>query len=89
MNQIPGVGHQYYDPFVNEGKEAGGVLKGQYSRMLDPTSFMDDIMGHYKQSEGAKYQTEQLGRGIGATAAAGGIAGTPEHQRQSAGNPGD
>lgn len=81
MNQIPGVGHQYYDPFINQGQEAGGVLKGQYGKMLDPTAFMDEIMGHYKTSKGAEYEQNKLGRGIGATAAAGGYAGTPEHQR--------
>lgn len=82
MNQIPGVGHNAYDPFINEGREAGGVLKGQYGKMLDPTAFMDEIMGHYKQSKGAQYEQDKLGKGIGSTAAAGGFAGTPEHQRQ-------
>ena len=82
LNQIPGVGHKNYDPFVNEGKTAGGILQGEYGKQLDPTTFMDQIMQHYNQSAGAKYKTDLLGRGIGSTAAAGGIAGTPEHQRE-------
>ena len=81
-NQIPGVGHKYYDPFITGGQEAGGVLKGEYNKMLDPTAFMDQIMQHYQTSKGAQYQQDKLGRGIGSTAAAGGIAGTPEHQRE-------
>lgn len=81
MNQIPGVGHDAYDPFINQGREAGNKLGGEYSKMLDPTAFMDEIMGHYKTSKGAQYEQDKLGRGIGASAAAGGFAGTPEHQR--------
>lgn len=82
MNQIPGVGHEYYDPFVNQGRQAASTLGGEYSKMLDPTAFMDAIMSHYSTSKGAQYNLDKLGKGIGANAAAGGIAGTPEHQRE-------
>lgn len=82
LSQIPGVGKQYYNPFIDRGARAGNLLEGEYGKLLDPTAFMDSIMGKYKMSEGAKYQTDQLGRGIGATAAAGGFAGTPEHQKE-------
>lgn len=81
-DQIPGVGHKYYDPFISGGQEAGGRLKGEYNKMLDPTAFMDQIMQHYQTSKGAQYALDKGTRGIGATAAAGGIAGTPEHQRE-------
>lgn len=82
LDKIPGVGHDAYDPFINQGKEAGGILKDQYGRMLDPTKFMDDIMSKYKMSEGATYKRDLLGKGIGNTAASGGFSGTPEHQRE-------
>lgn len=82
LNQIPDVGRDAYNPFIDQGKRAGSVLEGQYGKMLDPTSFINDIMKNYTMSKGATYQRDQLGRGIGATAAAGGIAGTPEHQRE-------
>jgi hypothetical protein len=42
---------------------------------------MDDIMKNYSLSPGATYERDQLGKGIGNTAAAGGFAGTPEHER--------
>ncbi len=76
------MGQQYYNPYINQGQEAGNVLKDKYGKMLDPTQFMNDIMKNYKMSEGATYKQNQLGKGIGNTAAAGGIAGTPEHQRE-------
>jgi hypothetical protein len=81
MSQIPGVGKQYYNPFIDRGNRAGNTLEGEYGRMMNPTSFMDDIMKNYKMSEGAQYEQDKLGKGIGSTAAAGGFAGTPEHQR--------
>lgn len=84
LSQIPGIGKQYYNPFIDSGKKAGGILEGEYGKLLKPTSFIDDIMKNYSQSAAAKYQQDQLGRGIGATAAAGGFAGTPEHQKEYA-----
>jgi hypothetical protein len=82
LEQIPGVGEKYYNPYIEGGKEAGGLLKDQYGKMLDPTAFMDEILKHYNTSQGAQYQLGNLSKDIGNTAAAGGIAGTPEHQRQ-------
>lgn len=82
MDQIPGVGKQYYNPFIDRGERAGSKLEGEYGKLMNPTSFMDEIMKHYTESEGAKYEKNELGRGIGATAAAGGFAGTPEHQKE-------
>lgn len=82
LDQIPGVGKQYYNPFINRGAGAGDTLQGEYGKLLNPTSFMDSIMKNYSLSPGATYERDQLTKGIGNTAAAGGYAGTPEHQRQ-------
>lgn len=81
LNQIPGIGHQYYDPFINQGAEAGNKLSGHYGNLLDdPTGFINKILAGYKPSEGYQYQKEQVGRSLSNTAAAGGIAGTPLDQ---------
>lgn len=82
MDQIPGATGRYYNPFIDKGRAAGGKLEGEYGRMMNPTSFIDDIMKNYDMSKSAQYQTKELGRGIGATAAAGGFSGTPEHQKE-------
>jgi hypothetical protein len=82
MEQIPGIGRQYYNPYINSGSRAGSMLEDQYGKLMKPTSFIDDIMKNFKMSEGAKYQKDTLGRDINATAAAGGFAGTPEHQQE-------
>lgn len=82
LDKIPAVGEKYYNPYIERGNRAGSVLEGEYGKELNPTSFLDELMKHYSLSEGAKYERDELGRGIGATAAAGGYAGTPEHQKE-------
>lgn len=82
LEQIPQQGKQYYNPFIERGARSGNILEGEYGKLLQPTSFIDEIMKHYSTSPGAQYQGDKLTRGIGATAAAGGFAGTPEHQRE-------
>ncbi len=81
LNQIPGVAHQGYDDYVNQGKDASGKTKTQYEDMMnDPTGFINKLMEGYKPSEGYQFQKEQLTKELGNTAAAGGIAGTPQDQ---------
>ena len=75
LNQIPGVGHQGYDPYINAGQDAGNRTKSHYESMLeDPTGFINKLMEGYKPSEGYNYQKELLNRELGNTAAAGGLA---------------
>lgn len=82
LNQIPGVAHQGYDDYINQGKDAGGRTKSAYEDMInDPTGFINNILKGYKPSEGYQYQKEQVGKSLSNTAAAGGIAGTPLDQQ--------
>ena len=40
LNQIPGMEKQYYDPFINYGKEAGNTLAPQFNQMsTNPADF--------------------------------------------------
>jgi len=80
LDQIPGVGRQYYNPFIEGGNKARGVLEGEYSKLLNPNSFIDELMKNYSLSKGAQYQRDELTKGLNATAAAGGFSGTPYHQ---------
>lgn len=85
LNQIPGLGHKGYDPYVNAGLDASGKTKSQYeSLMSDPTGFINKLMEAYKPSESYGFQKEQLTKDMGNTAAAGGIAGTPLDQMNQA-----
>lgn len=83
LDQIPGVGHDAYDPYIQRGQRAGGRIEDQFESLLsDPTALMNHIMENYQTSDQYGYQKDQLGRELGATAAAGGVAGTPYHQQQ-------
>ncbi len=81
LNQIPGVAHQGYDDYINQGKDASGKTKNQYEDMMnDPTGFINKLMEGYQTSEGYNFQKDQLTKELGNTAAAGGVAGTPMDQ---------
>lgn len=81
LNQIPGVGHQGYDPYINAGMDASGRTKSKYEELMsDPTSFINKLMEGYKPSEGYQFQKDQLTKELSNTAAAGGVAGTPMDQ---------
>lgn len=81
LNQIPGVAHEGYDPYVNVGQDASGKTKTAYEELInDPTGFINKLMQGYKPSEGYQFQKEQLTKELGNAAAVGGIAGTPQDQ---------
>ncbi len=81
LNQIPGIGHKGYDPYINAGLDASGRTKSQYESLMgDPTAFINKLMEGYKPSEGYQFQKDKLTKELSNTAAAGGIAGTPLDQ---------
>jgi hypothetical protein len=85
LNQIPGVGHENYDPYVNAGRDASDKTKSKYEELMnDPTGFINKLMEGYKTSEGYNFQKDQLTKELGNTAAAGGVAGTPMDQMNQA-----
>ena len=85
LNQIPGVAHQGYDDYINQGKTAGQTAQQQYDTMTnDPAGFINRLMEQYKPSEGYQFQKGQLTDQMSNTAAAGGIAGTPLDQMNQA-----
>lgn len=55
-----------------------------YQQMLDPAQLMKQIGASYQASPGYEYELGQAMRGIGQAAAAGGMAGSPMQQQQTA-----
>lgn len=85
LNQIPGVGHEAYDPYINAGKEAGNTVSGEYQNLIkDPTALISKLMEKYEPSKGYQFKKDQLLKQFAATANAGGIAGTPGDQEVQA-----
>jgi hypothetical protein len=78
---IPEAMKPYYDPFINAGKGALPELQSQYGSLLnDPGAFMNKIGSSYQQSPGFNFALQQALQGAGHAAAAGGMAGSPQHE---------
>lgn len=85
-NKIPGMMGQYYNPYIQAGQGAMGSLQGQYGQLMnDPNAMFNKFAGGYKQSPGYQWQLNQGMNAANNAAAAGGMAGSPQHQQQAAG----
>ena len=84
IGQIPGKTQPYYQPYFNEGVNQLGQTSGQYTGLMsDPAGKLNDIGKGYQQSPGFKFALEQALGGSGHAAAAGGMAGSPQHEQQN------
>jgi hypothetical protein len=83
LNQIPGVGRQYHDPFIQAGQQAQGQTRPIYEQMAqDPTAFLNALMEGYTPSRGYQTREKVLSQALRNSAAQGGYAGTPYAQRE-------
>lgn len=79
-DQLPGI----YQPYMKHGEEMYGPLAGQLGGLMsDPGGRLNQIGAGYHESPGFKFQMQQALQGADHAAAAGGMAGTPQHQQQS------
>jgi hypothetical protein len=97
--QIPGAVSPYLNPYINAGRGAMGQLQDQYGKMVgnyggvqdkynqlmnDPNAFLAKIGAGYQKSPGFDWQMNQGMNAANNAAAAGGMAGSPQHQQQAA-----
>lgn len=81
LNEIPGVAHGNYDPYIDMGNRSQNNARWQYEAMTnDPMAFLNHLMSGYKTSEGYNFEKDLLTKELSNTANAGGIAGTPYDQ---------
>jgi len=84
LRQQPDVLHQYYDPYVGYGQQAMGQLQGQYNNLMsDPSGALNQIGQGYQSSPGFNFALQQALQASKQAAAAGGMAGSPQHEQQS------
>lgn len=84
LENIPGQVKPYLDPYFNAGQAALPTMQNQYSDLLsDPGKKMNQIGQSYQQSPGLDFAIKQALQGAGHAAAAGGMAGSPQHQEQN------
>ena len=83
MGQIQGYGREAYNPFIQQGQQAGQQLNPMYSQMAaNPSGQYNDIMSQYQPSAGYQYKQGKLNQMMHNTAASGGYAGTGGDQQQ-------
>ena len=82
LNQIPGAVNPYYQPYIDQGQASGKDLSGRYGQMLnDPGQLFSDLGKGYKESPGYKFKLKQALGASGNAQAAGGMAGSPQHEQ--------
>jgi hypothetical protein len=84
INQIPGAVAPYLQPYSQAGQQAIPTLQGQYGDLLNnPGAKLNQIGANFQQSPGFKFALQQALQGAGHAEAAGGMAGSPEHEQQN------
>ena len=83
-NQINPMAKQYYQPYIDAGTGAMTDLQGRYTNLLnDPGGVFNKMGQSFQQSPGFNFAMQQALQGSNHAAAAGGMAGSPEHEQQN------
>ena len=86
LEENPAIYHEYYDPYVDWGKQVMPELSGQYENLLkDPSGMRDWLTKDFQTNPGYQFQMDQMMNAGNNAAAAGGMLGTPMHQQQNMG----
>lgn len=84
LRQIPGIQHEYYDPYVNAGRSALTSNQQQYGSLINnPGGTLNQIGQGYQQSPGYQFALQQALQAGNNASGAGGMAGSPQHQQQN------
>lgn len=84
LNQVPGQVSPYYKPYIERGEHAGSALEGEYGQMTnDPGGLYSHLGQGYKESPGYQFKLKQAMMAGDNAAAAGGMAGSLQHQQQN------
>ena len=85
LNQVPGQIKPYYDPYINAGKQAQPILQNQYQKYAtNPVGSLNENGSQFRQSPGYAWRVKQAEQAAAHAEAAGGMAGSPEHQQNAA-----
>lgn len=85
LNQIGSSSGQYFNPYIDSGRNALDTLSGQYGNLInDPTFMMNQIGAGYQQSPGYQFQVDQAMGASNRAASAGGMLGSPMQQQNIA-----
>lgn len=86
ISQIPNSTAPYYAPWLNAGMSTLPKLQGQYDQLTnDPGGKFNQIGNSFHESPGFQFALQQALQSSGHAAAAGGMAGSPQHEQQNMG----
>lgn len=75
---------QYLSPYSDAGQQALPGLQSQYGHLMnDPGGRVNEIGSSFHQSPGFQFALQQALQGSDHAAAAGGMAGSPQHEQQN------
>lgn len=84
LQQIPSTIQPYYQPYMDAGTSSIPTLQDQYTKLLtDPGAVFNQMGQSFQQSPGFDFAMQQALQGSGHAAAAGGMAGSPQHEQQN------
>jgi hypothetical protein len=84
ISQIPGQTAPHYQPWEQAGISQIPGLEQQYGQLLNnPGEKYNEIGKNFQQSPGFQFALQQALQGANNAAAAGGMAGSPEHELQN------
>ncbi len=84
IKKIPGAISPYYDPYIQAGNRQLDILEPEYANLINsPGTKLNDIGSSYQQSPGFEFALKQALGASGNAAAAGGMAGSPQHEYQN------
>lgn len=84
IQNIPGMTSPYFAPYFNAGVNQLPSLEEQYGQLTeDPTAKYAQFGGGYSQSPGFKFALDQALQASRNAAAAGGMAGSPQHEQEN------
>jgi len=79
LNQMPGISHQTYDPYIQQGQQASGIYGQQTGQMAqDPAAFYDQLMARYQPSKQYDMQNQAQQHAATNASTAGGMRGTQQ-----------
>jgi hypothetical protein len=86
VGQIPGQTSGYFDPYSQAGQRQIKPMEEEYQKLIgNPGQKLNDIGSNYQQSPGFQFALQQALQGSGHAAAAGGMAGSPQHEQENMG----
>ncbi len=84
LGQIPTQLKPYYQPYLDAGTQAIPKLETQYNNLLTNPGDVFNTMGQsFQQSPGFDFAMQQALQSSNQAAAAGGMAGSPEHEQEN------